>query len=118
HPNDPAVRSGQPVSYASQIPEFLTWFAVTVPPGTPPGTAAGLFAGEADRTRELAGQGNLVRLWRLSAEPGVSRALGLWRAVDGARMRTIADSLPLAPWMTTSITPLSRHPSDPAIVED
>lgn len=114
HPNDPFVRLGRAVSYVSQEPEFLTRFTVRIPADAPPETAAARLAGEAERTRELTDQGHLVRLWRLSAQPGVSRALGLWRATDAAQMRAIADALPLAPWMTTDITTLSRHPSDPA----
>jgi len=38
------------------------------------------------RAKELAGQGHLVRLWRL---PGNSRPLGLWRARDPAEMPRI-----------------------------
>jgi muconolactone delta-isomerase len=45
--------------------------------------------------------------------PGQDRALGLWQARDGAEMQAIVDSLPLTPWMTTQVTPLSEHPSDP-----
>jgi len=30
-------------------------------------------------------------------------------------MQAILQSLPLAPWMTVDTTPLSPHPSDPAI---
>ena len=56
------------------------------------------------------------RLWRLSrrspADPG---ALGLWRARDAAEMEAIVRTLPLDSWMTTDITPLSTHPSDPVL---
>ena len=31
-------------------------------------------------------------------------------------MQAILESLPLAPWMTVDTTPLSPHPSDPAII--
>lgn len=31
-----------------------------------------------------------------------------------AHMRAILDSLPMAPWLTEEITPLTSHPSDPA----
>jgi muconolactone delta-isomerase len=62
--------------------------------------------------KELAGQGHLLRLWRL---PGQSRALGLWRATDPAEMRAILKSLPLEAWMTVDTTPLTPHPSDPAL---
>ena len=30
-------------------------------------------------------------------------------------MQAIVQSLPLDPWMTTDITPLSTHPSDPLL---
>ena len=69
-------------------------------------------AREAQSAKELAGQGHLLRLWRL---PGQGRALGLWRARDAAEMQAILASLPLDAWMTVETTPLSEHPSDPAL---
>jgi len=105
HPNDPA----QPPRPAG--PEFLTNFTIAIPESTPTQAVADAETGEARRTRELAGQGNLLRLWRL---PGDGRALGLWRARDATEMQVIVKSLPLDPWMTTQITPLTPHPSDPA----
>jgi muconolactone delta-isomerase len=70
-------------------------------------------AREARRAKELAGQGRLLRLWRL---PGPSRALGLWEAGNPAEMQAILKSLPLDSWMTVETTPLTRHPSDPAMI--
>lgn len=108
HPNDPALApasSGRP-------PEFLTTFQVDFPDGTPAADAADARAREAVRARELASEGRLLRLWAL---PGQDRALGLWQVRDGAEMQAIVDSLPLTPWMSTQVTPLSEHPSDPAI---
>jgi muconolactone delta-isomerase len=70
-------------------------------------------AREAQRTKELSGQGHLLRLWRL---PGPSRALGLWNAANPAELQGILRSLPLDPWMTVETTPLSRHPNDPATI--
>ncbi|MDQ2877168.1 MAG: muconolactone Delta-isomerase family protein, partial [Actinomycetota bacterium] len=67
----------------------------------------------ARRTRELARQGHLLRLWRL---PGEQRALGLWRARDPAEMQAILTTLPLDRWMTVQTTPLTPHPSDPGAV--
>lgn len=69
-------------------------------------------AQEAERARELAGQGHLARLWAL---PGERRSLGLWRAQDEAAMAAILASLPLDAWMTEQTTPLSPHPSDPEL---
>jgi muconolactone delta-isomerase len=105
HQNDP----GQPPRPGAA--EFLTTFTITIPAGTPDQAVADAEAAEADRAGELAGQGHLLRLWKL---PGHGRTLGLWQASDQAELRAIVASLPLTPWMTTEITPLSAHPSDPA----
>jgi len=110
HPNDPAPT---PTSSAIVAAEFLVTFTLAVPPGTATQTVQDTKAREAHAAHDLAGQGHLLRLWTL---PGDGRALGLWQARDAAEMQAILDSLPLAPWMTVNTTPLSPHPSDPAIM--
>jgi muconolactone delta-isomerase len=105
HPNDPDLAAGASGS------EFLTTFAIAVPEGTPGQVVAVAEAREAERAKELAGQGHLRRLWTL---PGHGRALGLWQAAGPAEMQAILRSLPLDPWMTVQTTLLSPHPSDPA----
>jgi muconolactone delta-isomerase len=105
HPNDP----GSPATPGSS--EFLTTFTITYPAGTSELVVKDAEVREAQRASELASEGHLLRLWRLP--PGGPDALGLWRARDAAEMRSIADSLPLDAWMTTDITPLTPHPSDP-----
>jgi muconolactone delta-isomerase len=116
HPNDPdqqATTRRSPAAHAGDVStEFLTTFTVTVPAGTPAQAVEDTEAGEAQRARELAGQGHLTRLWKL---PGQGRALGLWRARDVAGMEEILASLPLAGWMSVQTTPLTPHPSDPAL---
>ena len=109
HPNDPVrpARGG--------ATEFLTTFTIRVPPGTAARTVTDAEAREAQRTRELAEQGHLLRLWQL---PGNGRALGLWRAGDASEMQAILKSLPLDAWMNVQTTPLSQHPSDPASSAD
>jgi muconolactone delta-isomerase len=107
HPNDPEA---QP---ADGGPEFFTIFTQAVPDGTPSQDVAEAEVREAVRTKEFGEQGNLLRLWVL---PGERRALGLWRAKDGAELQTMLDSLPLSPYLTVDVTPLSEHPSDPSIV--
>ena len=91
--------------------EYLVTMTTHVPEGTPEQAVDDVRAREAARSRELAAQGHLERLWAL---PGPGRALGLWRARDGDQMRAIVTSLPLDSWMSTQITPLTPHPSDPA----
>ena len=109
HPDDPAPARSATLEKAR---EFLVTFTVTVPDGTPGPAVGDTEAREAVRARELAEQGHLVRLWML---PGQGRALGLWRAQDDAEMQAIVKSLPLYDWMTVETTPLSPHPSDPAV---
>jgi muconolactone delta-isomerase len=113
HPNDPVRPAGDPRSPGPEAgsSEFPTTFNVTVPAGTPGQAVEDAEASEADRARELAGQGHLLRLWTL---PGQGRALGLWRAHDTAGMQAILASLPLDGWMSVQTTPLTPHPSDPA----
>jgi muconolactone delta-isomerase len=105
HPNDPALAA------RNAGPEFLTTFTTIVPAATPAQAVADTEAQEVRRAKELAGQGHLLRLWRL---PGASRALGLWNAANPAELQALVKSLPMDPWMTVETTPLSRHPSDPA----
>jgi muconolactone delta-isomerase len=111
HPNDP------PVSRALATMEFLTTFEVTFPDSAGEQEVADMKAREADRTRELADQGHLLRLWSLPPTPGRWRALGLWRAEDADELQVVLKSLPMDPWMVTETTPLTEHPNDPASSE-
>jgi muconolactone delta-isomerase len=107
HSNDPALPA------KAGATEFLTTFTVSIPAGTPARAVEDTEAREAQRAKELAGQGHLLRLWML---PGQGSALGLWRARDAEQMQAMVKSLPLDPWMTTQITPLTPHPSDPVVI--
>jgi muconolactone delta-isomerase len=115
HPNDPPATpgTGQPPGTGQKAAEFLVTFTLAVPPGTPGQTVKDARAREARAAHDLAGMGHLLRLWAL---PGAGRTLGLYQAGDAAQMEAILAALPLAPWMTVDTTPLSPHPSDPAII--
>jgi muconolactone delta-isomerase len=106
HPNNPALAA------KGTGTEFLVTFTISIPKGMPGQTVDDTEAREAQRAKELAGQGHLLRLWRL---PGESRSLGLWNAGDPAELQAILKSLPLDSWMTDETTPLTPHPSDPAL---
>jgi muconolactone delta-isomerase len=108
HPNDPG--RGE-VTLDPEAVEFLTTFTVTIPPGTPTEDVDGRYAGEKARTRELAGEGHLLRLWAL---PTDRMALGHWQSRDREQMDAITAALPLAAWLAVDTVPLTRHPSDPA----
>ena len=116
HPNDPAPMPSSPhLPEGVEAAEFLVTFTPAVLEGTPAGDVEEAKAREAERASELGKQGHLTRLWALPAEHGVSSALGLWRAGDAGEMQSILESLPQYPYLTTRTTPLSPHPSDPAV---
>lgn len=106
--------------------EYLVAMTTHVPDGTPDRAVDDVRAREAARSRELAAAGHLLRLWRPPLRPGEWRSLGLFAAADGGQLeevlasmpllQVILKSLPIDPWMTVETTPLSRHPSDPAMV--
>ena len=108
HPNNPAPAPAAGETAAG----FLVTFTLAVPPGTADQTVEELKAREAQAAHDLACQGHLLRLWAL---PGAGRTLGLYQARDTAQMEAILQALPLAPWMNAETTPLSPHPSAPAI---
>jgi muconolactone delta-isomerase len=111
HPNDPDPVPPAPGA-GQQAAEFLVTFTLAVPPGTPAQAVQDTKAREAQAAHDLADQGHLLRLWTLPD----GHALGLWQARDAAQVQAILQALPLAPWMTVDTTPLSPHPSDPAII--
>jgi muconolactone delta-isomerase len=112
HANDPAPGTGSPQPPAGD--EFLVTFTPAAPGQAPATDIDGATAREARAARELAAQGHLIRLWALPAGPATPSALGLWRAGGAAEMDAILATLPLYPSLTTTTTPLSPHPSDPA----
>jgi muconolactone delta-isomerase len=116
HPNDPGPPWTRPASGPETV-EFLTTFIINIPVDTAGQTVDDTEEAEAERTHQLAQQGNLLRLWMLPAQADGTHALGLWRARDAADMQAILRSLPLEAWMTVQTTPLSPHPSDPAFTK-
>jgi muconolactone delta-isomerase len=117
HPNDPdpgtPTTGTQTPGAGQKAAEFLVTFTLAVPPGTPAQAVEDTKVREAQAAHDLAIQGHLLRLWAL---PGAGRTLGLYQASDADQMQAILESLPLASWMTVDATPLSPHPSDPAII--
>jgi muconolactone delta-isomerase len=94
--------------------EFLITMTTHVPGGTSDDAVAEMRGREAVRARELAAQGSLLRLWRPPLQPGEWRTLGLFAAQDGDELEAALASMPLRVWRSDEITPLSRHPNDPA----
>jgi muconolactone D-isomerase len=93
--------------------EFLVSMTTHVPDGTPQQTVDDVREREAARSRELAAQGHLLRLWRPPLKPGEWRTLGLFAAADSSELERVLASMPLRVWRTDEVTPLSPHPNDP-----
>jgi muconolactone D-isomerase len=85
-----------------------------VPEGTSEAAVDEVRQREAARSRELAAQGHLLRLWRPPLQPGEWRTIGLFSAPDADGLEGILASMPLRIWRTDEVTPLSPHPNDPA----
>ena len=85
----------------------------TVPAGTTDEAVDEVRGREAARSRELAAQGSLRRLWRPPLSPGEWRTLGLFEAENADDLETLLASMPLRVWRTDDVTPLSLHPNDP-----
>src|SRR6201996_2952567 len=101
-----------PPTQEARIMEYLVVMTTRVPDGTPAEAVDDIRAREAARSRELAVQGHLLRLWRPPLQPGEWRTLGLF-AADGGRLEEVLASMPLRVWRTDEVTPLSSHPNDP-----
>jgi len=96
--------------------EFLVTMTTHVPDGTSDDAVEDMRTREAARARELAAQGNLLRLWRPPLRPGEWRTLGLFAAADDDELEAVLASMPLRVWRSDEVIPLSPHPSDPARV--
>src|SRR5689334_182534 len=93
--------------------EFLVDMVTTVPDGTTDAEVDAIRTREAARSRELAAQGNLLRLWRPPLEAGEWRTWGLFQAADATELKSVLSSMPLHVWRHDTVTPLTAHPSDP-----
>ena len=95
--------------------EYLVTMTTHVPEGTPDQAVADIRSREAARSRELAAQGRLLRLWRPPLQPGEWRTLGLFAAADDGQLEEVLASMPLRVWRTDEVTALSPHPNDPGL---
>jgi muconolactone delta-isomerase len=95
--------------------EYLVVMTTRVPDGTAQEAIDDIRTREAAHSRELASQGRLLRLWRPPLQPGEWRSLGLFAADDADELERVLASMPLRVWRTDEVTPLSRHPNDPAL---
>src|SRR5258708_8759461 len=93
--------------------EFLVDMVTTVPDGTTDAEVDAIRIRETARSRELAAQGRLLRLWRPPLDAGEWRTWGLFQAADATELESVLSSMPLRVWRHDAVTPLTAHPSDP-----
>jgi muconolactone delta-isomerase len=93
--------------------EYLVTMTTEVPPGTTDESVDAMRAREAERSRELAADGRLLRLWRPPSRPDEWKTLGLFAADDDQDLENALASMPLRAWRTDVVTPLLPHPNDP-----
>jgi len=94
--------------------EYLVTMTTHVPDGTAEADIQDIRGREAARSRELAAEGHLLRLWRPPLQPGEWRSLGLFAADNPDQLEQVLASMPLRVWRTDEPTALARHPNDPA----
>ncbi|HEY5990920.1 MAG TPA: muconolactone Delta-isomerase family protein, partial [Streptosporangiaceae bacterium] len=98
--------------------EYLVTMTTHVPAGASTETVEDIRTREAARSRELAAQGHLLRLWRPPLHPGEWRTLGLFAADGGGELEEVLASMPLRVWRSDEVRPLSPHPNDPALAPE
>jgi muconolactone D-isomerase len=93
--------------------EFLVEFDLQVPAGTPDSEVSAREHAESAAAAKLADEGHLVRRWRWPRTDDGVAAVGLYRAESSAQLDALLAELPLADWLTVTVTPLQAHPNDP-----
>ena len=78
--------------------EYLVTMTTHVPEGTPDAAVDDIRAREAARSRELAAQGHLLRLWRPPLRPGEWRTFGLFAAAGDDELERVLASMPMRVW--------------------
>jgi muconolactone delta-isomerase len=106
HPNDPA----ESVAMRDDVTEYFVDFVLADTSSLPQDVLQDGWRREALAAREAAAQGWLRRMWKLPEE---GHYLGLWQSETASDLAAVLAQLPMAQWLKTSTTPLSRHPSDP-----
>ncbi len=90
--------------------EFLVRIEIALPASMSEGERDRLRAAEGERARHLIETGILERIWRI---PGATANWSLYNVHDEGHLDAVLSSLPLRPWITAEIHPLSQHPSSP-----
>jgi muconolactone delta-isomerase len=93
--------------------QYLVTMTTTIPNGTADETVGEIRSRESTRSRELAEDGRLLRLWRPPLLPGEWRTIGLFAAADEVELEDALASMPLRIWRSDEVLALAAHPNDP-----
>jgi muconolactone delta-isomerase len=88
---------------------FHVCMDVAIPHDLDPDRRDELIATEKARALDLQRQGKWVHLWRVA---GKYSNISVFDVDSADELHEILWSLPLFPFMTLAVTPLTRHPSD------
>jgi muconolactone D-isomerase len=82
---------------------------VAIPSDLVPADRADLLARERAYSQELQRSGKWLYIWRVV---GMYSNLSIFDVVDNDELHEILWGLPLFPYMTITVTPMAKHPSD------
>jgi muconolactone D-isomerase len=89
--------------------EFLVEIDVSLPPSLSAEDRQRLLAAELERGKALKAAGTIKAIWRI---PGALRNVGIWEASDATELHELISSLPLFPYLSSTVIPLAQHPID------
>jgi muconolactone D-isomerase len=92
--------------------EFLVAVQTSLPADMDPDRRAELLNAEARYATALIEAGVIVRIWRV---PGRTASVGIWSSPDATELHVHLSALPLFSWLDIDVTPLARHPLQPAV---
>jgi muconolactone delta-isomerase len=91
--------------------EFLVEKTTQLPDDLDAVRSSTLRSAETQVVGELMASGVLRRLWR-SADGARTVTIGLWEARDETELAQFLSRLPLRPWMSVHVRPLTPHPNE------
>jgi muconolactone D-isomerase len=88
---------------------FAVHMDVNIPPDMEPEVRADLLAREKKYSQELQRSGKWIHIWRIV---GRYANLSIFDVRDNGELHEILWGLPLFPYLTVEVIPLTTHPSD------
>ena len=87
---------------------FKVEMTVNIPPTLPKAEADEIKAKEKAYSQQLQREGKWLHIWRVA---GLYANVSIFDVADNQELHDLLTALPLYPFMTIVVQPLSRHPS-------